>query len=308
MLYARSSKKEPFIGSVKIMFNFGGLQSEFSSLEGAAFVIAPVPYDLTSTYQPGSRRGPSAIIEASTNMELYDEELCQETFRSGIHTLEALEIDARGPKEMIGRVRDMISGIVAKGKMPVMLGGEHSISFGAVQAVMEKYPELTVVQFDAHADLRDSYQGSPFSHASVARRISEIADLVQVGIRSMSAEEAAFLDQRGAQKGIRTYSADFVHNEPDCKERVCKNIKSDVYITIDLDALDPAVMPSTGTPEPGGLSWWDLLGTIREISRRSSIRGFDVVELSPIPGLVAPDFLASKLIYRIMGYISEKGR
>jgi len=290
------------------MFNFGGLQSEFSSLEGAAFVVAPVPYDLTSTYQSGSRRGPSAIIEASMNMELYDEELGKETYQSGIHTLDALEVDARGPKEMMARVRDMITGILVEKKIPVMLGGEHSMSFGAVQAVKENFPELTVIQFDAHADLRDSYQDSPFSHACVARRISEIADLVQVGIRSLSSEEAAYLAKRGNHTGLRTYSADFVHEEPDWKEKICKNIKSDVYITIDLDALDPALMPSTGTPEPGGLTWRDLLGLVREISRRSSIRGFDVVELSPIPGMVAPDFLASKLIYRIMGYITEKGR
>lgn len=283
------------------MTNFGGLPIEYSTLEAATFVVAPVPYDLTSTYQSGSRRGPSAIIEASANMELYDEELRKETFQAGIHTLDPLESDARGPKEMMGRVREMIAEILSHNKIPIMLGGEHSISFGAVQAVKEKYPELSVLQLDAHADLRDSYQESPFSHASVARRISEIAELTQVGIRSLSTEEAVFMEQ----SNVVTRFADDLYADPDWEEKICKNLKSDVYITIDLDVFDPAVMPSTGTPEPGGLSWRDVLVLIRAVSKKCRIRGFDVVELSPIPGLVAPDFLASKLIYRIMGYITE---
>ena len=160
------------------------------SLRDALFVVVPVPYDLTSTYQPGSRRGPAAIIEASTNMELYDEELKKETYLAGIHTTSPVTIDARGPKNMINAVRKKISKIAALNKIPVMLGGEHSISLGAVQALKEKYPKLKVLQLDAHADLRESYQGSPYSHASVARRISEICPLIQVGIRSMSKEEA----------------------------------------------------------------------------------------------------------------------
>jgi len=284
------------------MPNFCGLQSEDSTFETATFVVAPVPYDLTSTYQSGSRRGPAAILEASGNMELYDEELRKETYLAGIHTADFLPTDARGPKEMMESVRAMIAGIVSRGKVPVMLGGEHSISFGAVQAVRDSYPDLCVLQFDAHADMRDSYQGSPYSHAAVARRISEIAPLTQVGIRSLSAEEAAFLPR----SGVHTYSADFVSEERDWKEKICKNLIGDVYISIDLDALDPAVMPSTGTPEPGGITWKQLLDLVREVSRRCKIRGFDVVELAPIPGIVAPDFLASKLIYRIMGYITEK--
>lgn len=284
------------------MTNFGALPIEYSSAETATFVVAPVPYDLTSTYQPGSRRGPAAIIEASTNMEFYDEELGRETYLAGIHTLDPLEVDARGPKEMMGRVRQMIAEILSDNKIPVMLGGEHSISFAAVQAVKEKYPELSVLQFDAHADLRDSYQESPFSHACVGRRISEIAELTQVGIRSLSAEEAVFMKE----SSVVTCFADDLYADPDWKEKICKNLKSDIYITIDLDVFDPAVMPSTGTPEPGGLSWRDVLGLIRAVSKRCRIRGFDVVELTPIPGLVAPDFMASKLIYRIMGYITEQ--
>jgi agmatinase len=278
--------------------NFGGIYPAHS-LREATFVVVPVPYDLTSTYQPGSRRGPIAIIEASTNMELYDEELKKETYQTGIHTMLPIAIDARGPKNMIDLVRKKISKIAALNKIPVMLGGEHSISLGAVQALKEKYPKLSVLQLDAHADLKERYQESPYSHAVVARRISEICPLVQVGIRSMSKEEADFL-KLGK---VKSYSADYVAEKKDWCEKICKDLQGDVFVTIDLDVFDPSIMPSTGTPEPGGLSWRDVLRLLKSVSRSCKIRGFDVVELAPIPGIVAPDFMAAKLIYRFMGYI-----
>ncbi len=280
--------------------NFGGIYPE-CSMRDALFVVVPVPYDLTSTYQPGSRRGPAAIIEASTNMELYDEELKKETYTAGIHTIEPLSVDARGPRQMVNAVRRKIAKIAAMEKIPVMLGGEHSISFGAVDALKEKYPELMVLQLDAHADLRESYQGSPYSHASVARRISEICPLVQVGIRSMSKEEGDFLP---ASK-VKSYSADFVLENNDWCQKICKDISGDVYISIDLDVFDPSIMPATGTPEPGGIYWKNVLQLLKTVSRSCRIRGFDVVELAPIPGIVAPDFMAAKLIYRLMGYMTE---
>ena len=279
--------------------NFGGIYPE-CSLRDAKFVVIPVPYDLTSTYQPGSRRGPAAIIEASTNMELYDEELKKETYMAGIHTTLPVAIDARGPKNMVNIVRKKISRIVGLNKIPVMLGGEHSITLGAVQAMIEKYPELTVLQFDAHADLRDTYQGSPYNHACVARRISEICPLKQVGIRSMSKEEGEFLPQ----SKVKSYSADFVLEKKNWAETVCKDLSGDVFITIDLDVFDPSIMPATGTPEPGGLYWKDILHLLKLVSASCNIRGFDVVELAPLPGVVAPDFMAAKLIYRTMGYIN----
>ena len=279
--------------------NFGGIYLE-CSLRDAKFVVIPVPYDLTSTYQSGSRRGPAAIIEASTNMELYDEELKKETYLAGIHTTLPVAIDARGPKNMVNIVRKKISRIVKLNKIPVMLGGEHSITLGAVQAVIEKYPELTVLQFDAHADLRDTYQGSPYSHACVARRISEICPLVQVGIRSMSKGEGDFLPQ----SKVKSYSADFVLEKKNWAETVCKDLRGDVFITIDLDVFDPSIMPATGTPEPGGIYWKDILHLLKLVSASCNIRGFDVVELAPLPGVVAPDFMAAKLIYRTMGYIT----
>ena len=280
--------------------NFGGIYPAHS-LREATFVVVPVPYDLTSTYQPGSRRGPTAIIEASTNMELYDEELKKETYLAGIHTTLPVEIDARGPKNMVSAVRKKISKIVALNKIPVMLGGEHSITFGAVQAVQEKYPKLSVLQLDAHADLRESYQGSPYSHASVARRISEICPLVQVGIRSMSKEEGDFLPQ----SKVKSYSADFVAENKDWCERVCKNLKGDVFVTIDLDVFDPSIMPATGTPEPGGLFWREVVRLLKRVASSCTIRGFDIVELAPIPGNIGPDFMTAKLIYRLMGYMTK---
>ncbi len=282
------------------MMNFGGIYPE-CSLRNAQFVVIPVPYDLTSTYQPGSRRGPAAIIEASTNMELYDEELKKETYLAGIHTARPLSVDARGPKHMISAVRKKISRVVAQSKIPVMLGGEHSITLGAVQAVADKYPKLTVLQLDAHADLRDSYQGTPYNHACVGRQIADFCQLVQVGIRSMSKEEGDYLPN----SKVKSYSADYVFDNAKWAETVCKHLRGDVYITIDLDVFDPSIMLATGTPEPGGLYWRDVLKILKMASSCCNIRGFDVVELAPLPGVVAPDFMAAKLIYRLMGYMTK---
>jgi agmatinase len=287
-------------GKKEKTMNFGGIYPE-CSLRDAQFVVIPVPYDLTSTYQPGSRRGPAAIIEASTNMELYDEELKKETYLAGIHTASPVSVDARGPKYMIRAVRKKISRVVLQNKIPVMLGGEHSISLGAVQAVAEKYPKLTVLQLDAHADLRDSYQGTPYNHACVARQVAEFCDLVQVGIRSMSREEGDFLPQ----SKVKSYSADYVFENKNWAQTVAGHLKGDIYITIDLDVFDPSIMSATGTPEPGGLTWRDVLQLLRLVSRKGTIRGFDVVELAPLPGVVAPDFMAAKLIYRLMGYMTR---
>ncbi|MCX5843651.1 MAG: agmatinase [Deltaproteobacteria bacterium] len=281
--------------------NFGGIDPAYPTFEEAVFVVIPIPYDLTSTYQSGSRRGPHAILEASGNMELYDEELCKETYLTGIYTLSPLESDARGPGEMVHVIRHATADVLAHNKIPVILGGEHSISFGVVQAMREKFPGISVLQLDAHADLRNYYQCSPYSHASVGRRISELCPLIQAGIRSMSAEEAAFMKE----STIRTYSADFILREQQWWEKIAETLSGDVYITIDIDVLDPSIMPATGTPEPGGIYWKDILRLVRAVSSRCRVRGFDVVELSPIPGMVAPDFLAAKLVYRIIGYLTE---
>lgn len=279
--------------------NFGGLDPEYTGYEKSRFAVIPVPYDLTTTYEGGARKGPAAILEASANMELYDEELGKETYLCGIHTLPALQPIASGPADMIDAVERVISPILNDNKVPVMLGGEHSISIGAVRAALKACPGITVLHLDAHADLRDAYQGTPYSHACFGRRVAEIALIVQAGIRSMSAEEAEYLKS----SRILSVSADSFR-EKGFRNILDKLNKKDVYLSVDLDVFDPSIMPSTGTPEPGGLTWNEVTGLIREISRSCNVRAFDVVELSPIPGMIAPDFLASKLIYRIMGYLT----
>jgi agmatinase len=281
---------------------FGGITREYSSFDEATFVVVPVPYDLTTTYQAGARNGPAAIIDASCQMELYDEELGVETYREGIHTTEFLEVEAGGPLEMIQSVRKNVAEILAYDKIPVILGGEHSITFGSVQALNDKYPSLSVLHLDAHADMRDAYQGTPYSHACVSRRIIERCPVVQVGIRSMSVEEALFMKEQE----IPSYSSEFVHGNDGWEKEVCCRLTDDVYVSIDLDVFDPSIMPAVGTPEPGGIYWKDVIRLMREVSESCTIRGFDVVELAPIPGMVAPDFTAAKLIYRIMGYITSK--
>ncbi len=283
--------------------NFGGIDADNTCLEDAKFVVIPVPYDLTSTYQAGSRKGPEAILNASANMELYDEELGVETYLSGIYTVPPLEVDARGPEAMAEVVCEEVGQVLSIGKVPVVLGGEHSVTIGAVKAAQKAYPSLSVLHLDAHADMRDSYQNSPFSHASVARRIFETCPIVQVGIRSMSVEESVFIKDNG----IILFPPDAIINNPDPAKKICQNLSKDIYITLDIDVLDPSVMPATGTPEPGGILWNDLIRLVRGVSVNCTIRGFDIVELCPIPGMIAPDFTAAKLAYRIMGYINQMG-
>ncbi|HLC17572.1 MAG TPA: agmatinase, partial [Thermodesulfobacteriota bacterium] len=285
-----------------------------------AFTVLPVPYDLTTSYVPGARNGPLAMIEASTHMELYDEEFGCEPSEAGIETLPALESTALGPEVMIGRVREAVSGIIeGDGGIPVMLGGEHSITLGAVQALLDKYPALSVLQLDAHADMRDSYQDSPFNHACVARRISEVCPVAQVGVRSLSAEEAAFLKKKGGPGGsggagkrtISTYYAQDVLREKSVEklaDRALKDLTGEVFITVDLDVFDPSIMPATGTPEPGGLDWHQVVGILRRVISRTRVLGFDVVELAPIPGIVAPDFMAARLVYKMMAFVNESSK
>lgn len=292
-----------------ILFNFGGLSKEILESRNPRYSVLPVPYDLTASYISGMRNGPRAIIDASTHMELYDDELKCEPYEAGIETLPSLEATAIGPEEMIRRVREATSEILRSKRIPVILGGEHSITLGMVQALLEKYPKMSVLQLDAHADMRDTYQDTPFNHACVARRISELCPIVQVGIRSLSVEESEFLrGEAKAGKKARTKIATHYASEVIkgiSWDKVFKGLTDEVCITVDLDVFDPAIMPATGTPEPGGLGWYDVLGILRKAISKKKIVGFDVVELCPIPGNIAPDFLSAKLVYKMMGYINE---
>ncbi len=279
--------------------NFCALPEEQSSWHNSRVVIIPAPYDFTSTYVAGSRRGPEAIINASMNMELFDEELGIESCKIGIHTQEQLAPVAASPENMIEVVEEAVSEVVFGGKFPVLLGGEHSITIGAVKSLKHKHPGLSILQLDAHADLRNSYQGSRFSHACTGRRTAEMGELVLAGIRSLSAEEEAYRQN----SSISYYpAADILSGQVKTEEIVSK-LGKELYISVDLDVFDPSIMPATGTPEPGGLGWYDILKILRAACRGRTVVGFDLVELCPIPYNPAPDFLAAKLIYRLIGYI-----
>lgn len=279
-------------------FNFAGLGPEFSALELSRVAVLPVPYDFSTSYQGGTRWGPQAILAASRNMEVWDDELGP-TYRAGIHTLPELEPTALGPGEMASRVEGAFDWIYAAGKLPVMLGGEHSLTAGAVRATLKRYPKLSVLQIDAHADMRDTYLDSPDSHACVMRRIRERCPAASVGIRSLSEEEAEYLKAHPAPIwSVRAYRA----LKGDAKP-VLDALTDDVFITFDLDGLDPSCLPGTGTPEPGGLDWYEASDLIAAVAARKRIVGFDVVELAPIAGNVASDFLAARMTYRMIGHM-----
>jgi agmatinase len=275
--------------------NFGGLPPEYRRAETAKIVIVPVPYDGTSTYVKGADRGPEAIIRASGNMELYDIETDSQVYLRGIFTDKPVS-DGPEPEKMVRAVDQRVAGHLANDKFVVLVGGEHSVSVGAVQAHARKYPGMTVLQFDAHSDLRDEYEGSRYNHACVMARVKEMCPIVQVGIRSMDVSEKAAMDRK------RVFFAEDIHHGTTDVNDIIGMLTDQVYITIDLDAFDPSIMPSTGTPEPGGLSWYYVLDLLRAVCRRSTVVGFDVVEMCPIANNWGPDFLAAKLIYKLLSY------
>lgn len=275
--------------------NFGALPPEYSHPDRARAVIVPVPYDGTSTWVKGADRGPRAILEASTNLELYDIETDSQIYLDGIYT-DAPVTEDRTPEQMVEAVRRRVSGHLDKDKFTVVIGGEHSVSTGAVQAHARKYPGVTVLQLDAHSDLREEYEGSKYNHACVMARIRESCPIVQVGIRSMDVSEKPSLAP------ARVFLAEDIHGDTAWVDRVVTQLGDQVYVTIDLDVFDPAVMPSTGTPEPGGLFWYDVLALLRAVCRKRSVVGFDVVELCPTESNWGPNFLAAKLIYKLLSY------
>jgi len=284
--------------------NFGGLEAPYSTLEPARAVVLPVPYDFSTTYQGGTRWGPRALLAASQNMELWDEELGP-TYRQGIHTLAELEPTALGPEKMAERVEQATAWILEGGRLPVVLGGEHSITAGAVRAVAARVPKLSVLQLDAHGDMRDRYLDSPFSHACVMRRVRERVPAASVGIRSISEEEAEHLRLHPVPMwSVRQFRALKGNWAP-----ILDALTDDVFVTFDLDALDPGILPGTGTPEPGGLDWYEAVDLLAAVAARKRIAGFDVVELAPMPGSVVSDFLAARLTYRMIGLaLASRGR
>jgi len=281
------------------MSNFGAIPAEYAREESARIVVLPVPYDETSTWMKGADSGPQAIIDASANMELFDIETGSEVFRQGIFTAPAVS-EKHSPEAMVAAVRERVSGYLEKGKFVVTVGGEHSVSVGSIQAHAARHPGMAVLQLDAHADLREEYAGSRFNHACVMARVREICPIVQVGIRSLDRAEQANLTP-----GSVFWAHDIAGNTG-WIEAVLARLPAECYATIDLDVFDPAIMPSTGTPEPGGLFWYDVTRLLQAVSRRCRVVGFDVVELCPGNYNRAPDFLAAKLIYQFLSWCLER--
>ncbi len=278
------------------------LDPDEHTLERSRCVVLPVPYEETTSYRKGTRRGPEAIIRASAEMEDYDVELGCEPCSVGIHTAPALEAPPvlgpnGGPEAMAGRVREAVAGYAAQGKLVGILGGEHSITSGAVAAHAERHPDLSVLFFDAQADLRDDYQGWSHSHACAARRtLDHASSLTLVGVRSMTGEEAAFAQERGVALFPR--GAEPITDV----DAIVDTLGEDVYVSFDLDAFDPSFMSAVGTPEPGGMGWWEALRILRAVGERRRIVGFDVVELAPDEGPEACAYTAAKLVYKLFGY------
>ncbi len=283
--------------------SFGGIVGKHASWKTSRFAVIPAPIDLTTTYMAGTRNGPKAIIEASSHMELFDDETKLEPYKAGIFTCPDVPILTAGPLAAVKEVDKRVGAVLRAGKFPVMLGGEHTGTAGAVAALRKKAGDLTVLQFDAHADLRNTYLGTPWNHACVGRRIVDAgAKLVQVGIRALSEEEDRFLRKEESVKTF--YASEVRENLADVTKGIVSSLSGSVYITIDLDVFEPGVMPAVGTPEPGGLDWYDGIDILRDVMRADcDIVGFDVMELAPIPGMVAPDFFAAKLCYRMMAWV-----
>jgi len=281
--------------NMKEVFNFGQLQGEYSNPESARIVILPVAYDGTSTWNKGADKGPGAIIEASSNMELYDIETDSEVYKKGIFTDSIIEADAPADG-LVKAIEQEVQTYIEQGKFVVVVGGEHSVSIGTVKAHCRAYPGLTVLQLDAHSDLRQKYNGSEYNHACVMARVRELCPVVQVGIRSMDSAEKQFVNPDSI------FFAKDIYNSKDWFAQAVSKLSGKVYITIDVDVFDPSIMPSTGTPEPGGLLWYDVLGFLKLVFEQRNVMGFDVVELCPDERNKAPDFLAAKLIYKLLSY------
>jgi agmatinase len=277
---------------------FGGTMPTTTDFANARVVILPIPLDRTTSYVPGTRNGPHEILVASSHMELWDEETQTDVHSIGIYTLPEMDFPFASIEEVLREIHRVASELVSRGKFPFFLGGEHSITAPIVEAVARQHPGLSVLQIDAHADLRDSYMGTPYNHACAMRRVLDHARTTQVGIRSLSPEEAAAIPALPT----RVFYDYNMRQDPNWIDRVVDSLGEDVYITIDCDGLDPAIMPAVGTPEPGGLSWYEILGLLRRVIESRRVVGCDLVELAPLAGNVAPSFLCAKLVYKILSY------
>ena len=277
---------------------FAGAVPEPAGFDEARAVILPVPLDRTTSYVGGTRNGPREILQASSHMELWDDELEIDVHSAGIFTLPEMELPFGELAEVMREIERVAAEILSRDKFLVTLGGEHSITPPLVKAAAARYPGLGVLQIDAHADLRDEYMGTPHNHACAIRRTLAYARVTQVGIRSLSPEEARVVPSLPTT----IFYDGRMRRDPAWIDRVVETLPETVYITIDVDGLDPAIMPATGTPEPGGLSWYEATALLRAVLQRRTVVACDVVELSPLPGIMAPNFLCAKLVYKLLTY------
>jgi agmatinase len=283
--------------------SFMHLDDEDTRFETARVVVVPVPFDGTTCYQPGTREGPRAIIDASRNLELYDVELRRSPYRVGIHTLRAVEPVMGNAAGMVDRIEQVTGHLLDQGKFVVTLGGDHLTSIGVVRAFATRFAGLSVLQIDAHADLRDDYEGSTLSAATVMRRILEVCPrTAQVGIRSLSEPEARLVAERKLPMWLAAdIAAQTRRGQHSWMQEVVLALSDEVYVTVDIDGLDPSLVPGTGTPEPGGLGWYDVVDLLTAVAAQRRIVGCDVVELSPLlEGHVSP-VVAAKLAYKLIG-------
>ncbi|MCK9255856.1 MAG: agmatinase [Bacteroidales bacterium] len=278
---------------------YAGIPEEYSGYKNAKVVILPVPYDGTSTWGKGADKGPQAFLDASENMEIYDLESDTEVHKHGIWLSQALNCD-KNPEIMAQQVKAKAKKFYEDNKLFTMIGGEHSVSIGAIMASAEKFENLSVLQLDAHSDLRAEYEGTAYNHACALHWASKNTNLVQVGIRSMAIEEKEFV------KKENVFFAEDIANRNNWQQEVIDKLGENVYLTIDLDYFDPSILPATGTPEPGGLTWYPSLELLKKLAQQKKIIGFDIVELAPDTAHPASNFLAAKLYYKILTYILEK--
>ncbi|MEP2237575.1 MAG: agmatinase [Maribacter sp.] len=275
--------------------NYAGISDEFAQLEKSKIILIPVPYDGTSTWGKGADKGPEAFLEASENMELYDIETDSEVYKQGIHLTAPITEDS-SPEAMVNEVHAITKDFIKRNKFVTLFGGEHSISIGSIRAFNECFDNLTVLQIDAHADLRESYEGTKYNHACAVYEASQTTNLVQVGIRSMDVIEKTVMDEE------KTFFAHEMVADEYWSDKVIEAMTENVFITLDLDAFDPSIMPSTGTPEPGGLLWYETLEFLKQVFEDKNVVGFDIVELCPNKNDKSSDFLAAKLYYKMLSY------
>jgi len=283
--------------------NFLGLEEEhLYSFENAKYIIQSAPYEYTSSYLEGSAKGPAAIIEASKYVEFYDEELGVETVRTApIATLDPIDFTGKVDKDAVDLIASETEKILSTGKVAVSFGAEHTVTYGFVQAYAKKYDNLTVLQIDAHSDLRESYHGNIYSHASVMARIKDMGiNLCQAGIRAQCIEEAEEIKRNPK---IHTYYAHQIRQNSNWINEIVSNMTENVYITIDADGFDPSIMPAVGTAEPNGLFWNETLDLLRETCKNKNVVGFDIVECAPMEGTILSEYTLAKLAYRIIGYM-----